>query len=254
MSPLRTLRHSATLTWRNLLRIKHSPDMVLDVITQPIIFVVLFVFLFGNAVAGNWHTYLNYLLPGLAVQSLMLASMATGIGLNADVRNGNFDRFRSMPIARTAPLIGQITADVCRYVIALVLLFGFGVILGFRSSGSVFAVLGGCLLIMFFSFSVCWIAAFVGLVARSASSVQALSLALVLPLTFGSNVFVPTAQLPGWLQAWVKINPVTQLSDAVRALMLARPVGHAVLYSLLWTLAILAVFVPLAGWAYRRRV
>jgi oleandomycin transport system permease protein len=254
VSPTRAARHGLTLAWRSLLKLRHSPDQLLDVLLMPITFVVVFVFLFGKAVAGDWHAYLQFVLPGIAVQALLFASMGTALALNADLRTGIFDRFRSLPIARSAPLTGHLLGDLVRYAVSLVLVFGLGAALGFRTHGAPLAVLAGCGLIMLFAFAVCWIAALVGLLAKSPGSVQGLAFLLIFPLTFGSNVFVPTVDLPGWLQAWVKVNPVTQVSDAARGLLLDQPLGNAVTASLLWTAAILVVFAPLAVRAYRRQV
>jgi oleandomycin transport system permease protein len=235
-------------------QLKHSPDQLLDVLLMPITFVVIFVFLFGKAVAGDWHAYLQFVLPGVAVQALLFASMGTALALNADLRTGIFDRFRSLPIARSAPLTGHLLGDLVKYMVSLTLVFGFGAILGFRAHGSPLAVLAGGGLIMLFAFAVCWIAALVGLLANSPGSVQGLAFLVIFPLTFGSNVFVPTAELPGWLQAWVKVNPVTQVSDAARGLLLDLPLGRTITMSLLWTAGILVVFAPLAVRAYRRQV
>jgi oleandomycin transport system permease protein len=222
MSPIRAARHGLTLGWRSLLKLRHSPDQLLDVLLLPVTFVLVFVFLFGKAVAGDWHAYLQFVLPGIAVQALLFVTLNTAVTLNADVHTGIFDRFRSLPIARSAPLTGHVLGDLAKYTVSLVLVFGFGAILGFRPHGSALAALAGC--------------------------------GLIFPLTFGSNVFVPTAQLPGWLQAWVKVNPVTQVSDAARGLLLDQPLGHAVTSSLLWTAGILVVFAPLAVHTYRRQV
>jgi oleandomycin transport system permease protein len=253
MSPIRTARHGLTLAWRSMAKLRHSPDQLLDVIMLPVVMVVVFVFLFGNAVAGSTHAYLQYVLPGIAVQALMFASLGIGLGLNTDVRNGIFDRFRSLPIARSAPLIGYILGDVAKFVLSLVLVFALGAIVGFRTHGSVPAILAACALIMVFAFSVSWVMALVGLLAKSPAAVTAFSFAAIMPLTFGSSVFVPTARLPGWLQAWVKINPVTDVSNAARGLILSLPVGSAAAVSLLWALGIVVVFAPLATWAYRRQ-
>jgi oleandomycin transport system permease protein len=253
MSPTRAARHGLTLGWRSLLKLRHSPDQLLDVLLLPITFVLVFVFLFGKAVAGDWRAYLQFVLPGIAVQALMFASMGTALALNADLRTGIFDRFRSLPIARSAPLTGHLLGDLAKDVLSLVLVFGFGAVLGFRPRGSTLAVLAGCGLIVLFAFAVCWVAALVGMLARSPGSVQGLAFLLIFPLTFGSNVFVPTASLPGWLQAWVRINPVTQVSDAARGLILDLPPGRSVTASLLWTAGILVVFAPLAVRAYRRQ-
>jgi oleandomycin transport system permease protein len=253
VTPARAARHGLTLAWRNLLKFKHTPDQLLDVILMPITFVLMFVFLFGNAVAGDWRTYLQFLIPGIAVQALMFATLGSALALNTDLRNGIFDRFRSLPIARSAPLVGHILGDSVKYALSIVLVFGFGAVLGFRVRGGPLGVAAAAGLLLLFAFAMCWVATLIGIVARTPETVQVLGLVLIFPLTFGSNVFVPTGKLPGWLQAWVKINPVTQLSDALRSLLLDRPVGHAVTWSLLWTVGIAAVFAPLAMGAYRRR-
>ncbi len=253
MSPIRTARHGLTLTWRSVTKFRHSPDQLLDVITLPIVLVLVFVFLFGNAVAGSTHAYLQYVLPGIAVQALMFASLGIGLGLNTDLRNGIFDRFRSLPIARSAPLIGYIVGNVVKFVLCLILVFALGAIVGFRTHGSVPAILAACVLVIVFAFAVSWVMALVGLVAKSPAALTAFSFALIMPLTFGSSVFVPTGRLPGWLQAWVKINPVTDVSNAARGLMLSLPLGNAAVASLLWALGIVVVFAPLATWVYRRQ-
>jgi oleandomycin transport system permease protein len=254
MSPTRAARHGLTLAWRNLLKLQHSPDKLLDVVLMPITFVLVFVFLFGKAVAGDWHAYLQFVLPGIAVQALMFASMGTALALNSDLRTGIFDRLRSLPIARSAPLTGHLLGDLVKDLASLVLVFAFGAVLGFRTHGSPLAVLAGGGLIMLFAFSIGWIAALVGMLARSPGSVQGFAFLLIFPLTFGSNVFVPTVELPGWLQAWVRVNPVTQVSDAARGLLQGLPLGNSLTASLLWTAGILAVFAPLAVQTYRRRL
>jgi oleandomycin transport system permease protein len=242
------------LGWRSLLKIRHSPDQLLDVILLPITFVLMFVFLFGNSVSGDWRTYLQYVLPGIAVQTMMFATLGTAVALNSDLRGGVYDRFRSLPIARSAPLAGHVLGDLVKYAVSLVVVFGFGIALGFRFHGSPLAVLGGCVLIVLFAVALCWVATLLGVLATSPEGVQGFSAILIFPLTFGSNVFVPTANLPGWLQAWVKINPVTHVANAVRALMLDLPRGTSVTSAALWIAAIILVFAPAAVWAYRRRV
>jgi oleandomycin transport system permease protein len=249
---MRLIRHGLRLAWRAMLRIKHSPEQLLDLSLSPIMFVTLFVFLFGIAVAGNWHAYLQFVLPGVAVQSLLFASMGTAVGLNTDLRNGIFDRFRSLPIARTAPLLGHVLGDFFRYLVTLVVVLGYGFVLGFRLHGSAAAVLAAIGLMVLFSFAMSWPSSIIGLLAKTPTSVQGYAFLILFPLTFGSNIFVPTAKLPGWLQAWVKINPVTQVSNAVRGLMLDQPIGATAAHALLWSLAIVAVFAPVAGWIYRR--
>jgi oleandomycin transport system permease protein len=252
MNPTRAARHGLTLAWRGLMKLKHSPDQLLDVVGLPFTFVLMFVFLFGNSVSGDWRVYLQYVLPGIAVQALMFASLGTALALNADLRTGVFDRFRSLPIARSAPLVGHVLGDLVKYVGSLLLVFGLGMALGFRFHGGVPEVVAGFAIIGLYAFAICWLSVLLGLTAKSPEAVQGLSVVLILPLTFGSNVFVPTANLPGWLQAWVKVNPVTQVANAARALMLGQPPGSAPLNALLWTVGIVAVFAPAAVWAYGR--
>jgi oleandomycin transport system permease protein len=249
----RALRHGGVLALRSLLKIRHSPDQLLDVILLSITFVLMFVFLFGNAVAGNWHTYLQFVLPGIAVQAMMFASLGTAVALNADLRNGVYDRLRSLPIARSAPLVGDVLGDLVKYVVALLVVFGFGAALGFRFHGSAARVLAGLVLVVAFALAVCWIATLIGALARTPDSVQGFAVVLILPLAFGSNAFVPTLCLPGWLQAWVRLNPVTQVADAARSLMLGLAVTASLGYAAAWIAGIVAVFAPAAVWCYRRR-
>jgi oleandomycin transport system permease protein len=253
VSPVRATRHGLILAWRNLVKFRHTPDQLMDIVLMPITFVLMFVFLFGNAVSGSWHSYLQFVLPGIAVQALMFAAMGSALVLHIDLRAGIVDRFRSLPIARSAPLVGHILGDSVKYVLAVVLVFAFGTVLGFRTHAGPVAVTAAAGLMLAFAFATSWLATLLGIVARTAEMVQALTLALIFPLTFGSNVFVPTGTLPGWLQAWVKVNPVTQLSDAVRALLSGRPAGHAVGWTVLWTAGMVATFAPLAVAVYRRR-
>lgn len=253
MNNVRPLEQGLTLAWRSIMKIRHSPDMLLDIVLLPITQVLVFVFLFGNAISGNWHSYLEFVLPGIAVQALLFAAMGTGVGLNADKINGIIDRLKSLPISRSAPLIGYLLGDIVKYVISLVLVFGLGAAIGFRTHAGILSVLAACGIIMLFSFAVCWIMAFIGILAKRPQSVPAFTFVVVLPLIYASNVFVPTLKLPGWLQAWVKVNPVTQVSDAARGLMISSPPRDALLFSLLWVLGIIAVFGPLTTWAYNRR-
>jgi oleandomycin transport system permease protein len=253
MSITVTIRQSLTLTWRSLLKIRHSPDQLLDVTMMPITFVVIFVFLFGNAISGNWHAYLQFVLPGVAVQALLFGSLNTALGFFNDLHTGVFDRFRSMPLARSAPLIGRVLGDVIRNVLSLIIVAALGLILGFRPHGSPVRWLAGCGLILLFAFGICWIAVLIGVLVKAAEAIQALSFAMIFLLAFGSSVFVPTAKLPGWLQAWVKINPVSQAAGAARALLLDQPAGHFVIASLLWTAGITVVFGTAAVALYRRR-
>jgi oleandomycin transport system permease protein len=253
MTPARATRHALTLAWRALVRIRRNPEQLLDVTLQPIVFVTLFVFLFGGAIKGqDRHTYLEYVLPGITVLTVVFASMGTGLGLNTDVTKGIFDRFRSLPIARSAPLTGTILGDFFRYVVSIAIVFAYGSLLGFRIATNPVFALAAVGLMFVFGFAVGWIWVLLGLYVKSPQSLQGFGFIIMFPLTFGSNVFVQTSTLPGWLQAWVKINPVTALSAATRGLVLGGPVASAAWHSVAWSIAIAAVFAPLAVRRYRR--
>jgi oleandomycin transport system permease protein len=253
MTPARALRHSLTLAWRALVRIRRNPEQLLDVTLQPIVFVTLFVFLFGGAIKGeSRHTYLEYVLPGIMVLTVVFASMGTGIGLNTDVTKGIFDRFRSLPISRSAPLTGTIMGDFVRYLVSVAIVFAYGSLLGFRIATNPPCALAAVALMFVFGFAVGWIWVLLGLYVKSPQSLQGFGFIVMFPLAFGSSVFIPTATLPGWLQAWVRVNPVTALTSASRGLMLGGPVAVPVWHSLAWSVAIAAVFAPLAVRRYRR--
>jgi oleandomycin transport system permease protein len=251
--PFRLLRHSVVLAKRGLIKTRRTPEALIDVTLQPIIFLVLFVYLFGGAIAGSQHQYLRFVLPGLLVQSILFGSIAIGVNLNNDIDKGVFDRFRSLPIARSAPLIGAVLADVVRYVILSVVLVGAGYVMGFRIATNPAELVLACLLGIGFALCLCWASVVVGLLVRTSGAVQGILFLVMFPLTFGSNVFVSASTLPGWLQAFVKVNPASHLTSAVRGLMNGGPVLHPVLWSLAWMAAILVVFFPLALRAYRRR-
>ena len=253
MTPARVLRHALTLAWRSLVRIRRNPEQLLDVTLQPIIFVTLFVFLFGGAIKGeSRHTYLQYVLPGIMVMTVVFASMGTGIGLNTDVTKGIFDRFRSLPISRSAPLTGTILGDFVRYLISVAMVFGYGSLLGFRVTTNPLWALGAVGLMFVFGFAVGWIWVLLGLYVKSPQSLQGFGFIVMFPLAFGSTVFIQASTLPGWLQAWVGVNPVTALAAASRGLMLGGPVATPAWHSLAWSIAITAVFAPLAVRRYRR--
>ncbi|WP_020578023.1 ABC transporter permease [Actinopolymorpha alba] len=253
MNPLRALRHGLTLTWRSLLKIRRNPEALIDVTLQPIIFVVLFVFIFGGAISGDWRSYLQFVLPGLMVQTIVFSTMGTGIALNTDIDKGVFDRFRSLPIARSGPLVGAVLGDLVRYALSLAVLLGFGAVLGFDFTGGFLGALAGCALVMGFALALCWAWVWLGVTMKKPQGVQGVGILLMFPLTFGSNVFVQAGTLPGWLQAFVSVNPVTYLVDATRGLILGGPVAQPVLSSLAWMAGLLVAFVPLALRAYRRR-
>ncbi|AXO36050.1 ABC transporter permease [Micromonospora chalcea] len=251
--PFGLVRHSLALAGRSLIKTIRTPEQLLDVTLQPIVFVLIFVYLLGGAVAGSQHEYLQFLLPAIMVQTVLFASIATGVSLNTDVEKGVFDRFRSLPIARSAPLVGSVVGDLVRFVVSIAVLLGFGYALGFRIGTDPLSTLAACLLTIAFAFAVSWIGVLLGVLMRSPGAVQGTAFLLLFPLTFGTNMMVPTDTLPGWLQWWVGVNPVADVMEAARGLMIGGPVAGPVTRSLLWTVAIIAVFAPLAVRAYRRR-
>jgi oleandomycin transport system permease protein len=249
-----TLANGLTLAWRNIMQLKHSPEKLMDVTLMPIIFMLLFLYVFGGVVAGSTHAYLEVLLPGLIGQMAMFATMGLGTALCEDIHKGVFDRFRSLPIARSAPLIGAVLGDTVRFCVVMAVLTGFGSALGFRFHTGVLSVLAAYGLAYVFYLAVCWISVLIGLVAPSPETVQGISFIWVMPLVFGSSVLLPnTRTMPGWLQAWVNVNPVTKLADSVRALTLGGPVGSNPLITLAWAAGIVIVVFPLAMRMYRRR-
>ncbi|MER6951141.1 ABC transporter permease [Nonomuraea sp. NPDC000554] len=251
--PFGLVRHSLALAGRSVVKTLRTPEQLLDVTLQPVIFVVIYVFLLGGAVSGNTHDYLQFLLPAILVQTVMFGGMATGVNLNTDIKKGVFDRFRSLPIARSAPLIGSVLGDLIRYLVAIVVLLGFGYALGFRIGTDPLSALGACLLTVYFAFCVSWAFVLLGVLMREPGGVQGTAFLVLFPLTFGTSMITPKGTLPGWLQAWLDVNPVNHAMDASRALMLGGPVGSSVIWTLASGLVFLAVFAPLAVRAYRRR-
>jgi ABC transporter DrrB family efflux protein len=252
--PVQGLGHTGTLAWRTLVQIRHNPFELIDFSIQPVMFLLLFTFVFGGAISGSPEEYLTFGLPGIIVQNLLFATLNTGIGLNSDLTKGVHDRLRSLPIARYAPLAGRIAADVVKHAWAVALLLGVGIVLGFRVGTGLLGVLGAFVLLLVFAVSASWMSVLVGMLVTEPERVHIFGFVLLFPLTFASNAFAPTATMPGWLQAWVKVNPVSVLADAVRGLLTSGPVRTPVVQSLLWAAGLLLVFAPLSVWAFRRRV
>jgi oleandomycin transport system permease protein len=247
------LRHGAVLAWRGLIKTIHSPEALIDVTLQPLIFLLLFVYVFGGAISGDPATYLQFALPGVLLQTVVFASAGTGTGLADDLQTGIFDRFRSLPISRGAPLLGAIAADLVRYLTSGVIMFGFGVLLGFRTDASPLAIIAAFGLVMVFAFALCWVFTALAMVVRQPRSVQGLSALIMLPLTFGSSIFVSADTMPSWLRGFVEINPVSRTAEAVRGLMLGGPVAESATVGLMASAVIIAIFAPLAVVLYRRR-
>lgn len=255
------MNDSLILARRTVTKMFRNPEQFLDVTLQPIIMTVLFVFIFGGAVAGNTTGYLPFVIPGIIVQTIMFTSLTIGVNLNTDIQKGVFDRFRSLPIARSAPLFGAVLGDIVRHSIAVLVTLGFAALIGFRVTTSWYELLLAIVLIIVFAVSLCWVSVFIGMLARSSGAVQGLSFLIVFPLTFGSSTFVPAKTLPDWLQGWVAVNPVTHVIEAMRGLLSgpsALAAGETLGGQLLWVLAscvvLVAVFFPLATWAYRKKI
>lgn len=250
MSPV---GQTAVLTRRNLLHVWTDPQQLVGMTIQPLMFLLLFVFVFGGAIAGSSRSYIQFVLPGLVVQGVGFWAMQTAVGLNADFQRGLVDRFRSLPIARSAVVAGRIVADVLRTGWGTVITVAAGLALGFRSHPSVAGAAGAFGLVLAWGFALSWLMAFLGVALRSAETVQTAGFLLVMPLTFASSVFAPAASMPGWLQAFVRINPVTAVTDAVRGLLAGGPVGRPLLESAAWITAITAVSWTLTLQRYRAR-
>ena len=254
VGPLEGLRQTMTLAWRTLVQIRHNPWELGDFSIQPIMFVLLFTYVFGGAISGSTGDYLIFALPGIIVMNMLFVTMYVGLGLNMDLTKGVFDRLRALPLARWAPMAGRITADLVKQAWSIVLLLGVGMILGFRVGTSLLHLLAAFVLLLVFALAFSWLSVLVGVLAKDPEQVQIFGFTALFPITFVSNVFVPTETMPGWLQVVVDANPVSILADATRALMVGGPAAGPVAASLLWAAAILLVFAPLSMWAFRRRV
>lgn len=247
------LRNTATLAWRTLVQIKHNPFELFDFSVQPVMFLLLFTYVFGGAIADSPGRYLTYALPGIIVQNLLFATLNTGVGLNTDISKGVFDRLRSLPISRFSPLAGRIVADVIKQAWAVTLLLVLGIVLGFRITTGPVQVLGAFALLLGFAFAASWMSVLVAMLVSTPEKVQIFGFVLLFPITFVSGAFVPVDTMPGWLQAFADVNPTSVLADATRALLTGGPGTGPVTRSLLWAVGFLLVFAPLSIQAFRRR-
>jgi len=250
--PASALSEVGTLAWRAMLKIKHVPFQLFDVTVMPIMFTLLFTYIFGGALAGSPREYVQYLLPGVLVQTIIFITVYTGVGLNTDIDKGLYDRFRSLPMWQPAPLFGALAGDLFRYSVASALILIVGFILGFRPQGGVIGVLLAMALVMVFCFALSWCWIIVGMLVRSPESVMTTSFIFLMPLTFASNIFVDQRTMPPLLQAMVSRNPVTHLANASRGLMHGQPVGTEILWVLLASAVIVLVASPIAMRMYRK--
>jgi len=247
------LSTSLTFGWRAMLKIKHVPEQLFDAVGNPIIFTLLFTYLLGGAIAGSTGAYLQFLIPGILVQTVLLITAYTGVNLNTDISKGVADRFRSLPIWRPAVIVGALLGDMVRYALASAIVLLLGLVLGFRPEGGVVGVLLSVALILVFSFSVSWIWTMLGLTLRTPTSVLWVSTVIMFPLTFASNIFVDPKTMPGWLQTAVGFNPITHLVTAVRGLMWGNVLIGEIGWLLVASAALVAIFAPTTMYQYGRK-
>ncbi|MFI5711991.1 ABC transporter permease [Kribbella sp. NPDC051620] len=244
---------SLTFGWRALLKIKHVPEQLVDVTLFPIMFTLMFTYLFGGALAGSTQEYLQFLLPGILVQANVMITMNTGITLNTDIQKGMFDRFRSLPVWRPSPLVGALLGDVMRYSIGSAIVITLGLVLGFRPEGGAVGVVLSVALLLVFSFCLSWLWTMLSLILRTPNSVAGVSMMVMFPLTFVSNIFVDPKTMPGWMQAVVEVNPISHLATVVRGLMDGSVPAGEIGWVLVSSVLLVAVFGPITMVLYRNK-
>jgi ABC-2 type transport system permease protein/oleandomycin transport system permease protein len=251
------LGDSLTMAWRNLINIKRNPELLVFATIQPVIFVLLFRYVFGGAIQGSLpagQSYVNFLMPGIFVQTIVFGSLTTGIGLAEDLHRGLVDRFRSLPMARSAVLVGRTFADFVRNFFVLLLMCAVGFAVGWTIGTNVWGLIAAIAIMLAFSYSLSWVFAIVGLSVKDAETAQAVSFPILAPLVFASSAFVPVATMPSWLQGWARNQPVSVVVNAARVLTIGGPTTEYVVKALAWIVAIVAVCAPIAVARYRRAV
>ncbi|NED93930.1 ABC transporter permease [Phytoactinopolyspora alkaliphila] len=252
--PWRNARHSLILARRSLVKTRRNPGELIDALLLPVVFLLMFVYLFGGAVAGSTSEYLQYVFPGILIMTTVLAGLlATGLNISIDIKKGVFDRFRSLPISRSAPLIGSVLGDAVRYVVAVVTVFAVAYAMGFRVETSLVSAIGASALGITLGFCLSWLTVLIGVAIRQETVVTSVAFLGIFPLTFGTDMVAPKETMPGWLQAWVDVNPMTHAMEASRGLLLGGPVAESVTATLVWSAGFLVVFGVLATHVYRRR-
>ena len=248
-----TIADALVLAKRHLVQIPRIPEELLFATIQPIMFVLLFRYVFGGAIAVSGTSYVNYLMAGIFAQTVIFGATSTGIGLANDLQKGLVDRFRSLPMAKSAVLTGRTISDMVRNTGVVIVMWTVGLLVGFRPQGHFISwvAAGGMLLLTSFAFS--WISATIGLVVRSVEAAQSAGFIWLFPLTFASSAFVPTRSMPGWLRTFAEHQPVSLIVNAVRGLLLNQPDAATIWQALAWCVGILVVFIPLAVWAYGHR-
>jgi ABC-2 type transport system permease protein/oleandomycin transport system permease protein len=249
-----TLADAFVLAKRQLVQIPRIPEELVFATIQPVMFVLLFRYVFGGAIAVKGTSYANYLMAGIFTQTVIFGSTTTGIGLATDLQRGLIDRFRSLPMAKSAVLTGRIISDMVRNTFVVIVMWIVGLLVGFQPQGNVLSWLVAVGLLLITSFAFSWISALIGLVVRSVEAAQSAGFIWLFPLTFASSAFVPTQSMPGWLRAFAEHQPVSLTVNAVRGLLLNQPDASMIWQTLVWCIGILIVFIPLAVWAYGRRI
>jgi ABC-2 type transport system permease protein/oleandomycin transport system permease protein len=240
------------LARRGLLRIPRQPDLLIGFTIQPVMFVLLFVYVFGGAIRTPGYDYVDFLMPGIITQSIAFGGFVTALGLSDDLRKGLIDRFRSLPMSRAAVLAGRTLADLATNALSLVVLVTVGVLVGFSFHTGVGEVLAGFALLLLFGYAFSWVFACIGLFVSSPEAANAVGFTAIFPLTFASSAFVPVDSMPSWLQSFADVNPITVMVNAIRALWLGAPAGNSITGAVAWTLGFIVVFAPIAILRYRR--
>jgi ABC transporter DrrB family efflux protein len=248
----RLITDTAVVAERNLIRIKRAPDLLTAFTIQPVMFLLLFVYVFGGAIQTPGYDYKDFLLPGIMVQNIAFGGFVTALGLNEDLNKGLIDRFRSLPMARPAVLAGRTLSDIVTNALSIAVLLTTGLIIGFSFHASAFEIVGGLGVLLLFGYAFSWVFALLGMLVSSPESANSLGFIAVFPLTFISSAFVPVDSMPSALRWFADINPFTIEVDAIRALWVGAPAGNSVWGAVVWSFVILGVFAPLAVWRYRR--
>jgi ABC-2 type transport system permease protein len=246
-------RQTMAMAWRTVVKLKRTPEQLVDVLIQPIIFTLMFTYIFGGAISGSIGDYLPVVIPGILAQSSLMASMTTGIVMREDMEKGVFARFRTLPISRVAPLAGAAVADIIRYSMIGVVTMIMGLIMGMRPGGGVFGVVGAILLATFVSWCLSWIFSFIAQLVKSAGAMQGIGMMIMFPLTFISNAFVPVDTLPDFLKVIAENNPVSHLVLAMRGLLNDGQIGDQFIWTIVCGLVVVAIFAPLAVKAFVKK-
>ena len=248
----RLVSDTLVIAERNLIRLPRAPDLLLAFTVQPVMFVLLFVYVFGGAISTPGYDYADFLIPGIIVQNIAFGGFVTALGLNEDLNKGLIDRFRSLPMARPAVLAGRTLADVVTNMLSVLVLVVTGLIIGFSFDASLLEIVGGVGLLLLFGYAFSWVFALLGLLVSSPESANSIGFIAVFPLTFISSAFVPVESMPSALQWFAEINPFTVTVDAMRSLWVGAPAGSSVWGAFVWSIVILVIFAPLAVARYRR--